>query len=67
MNSNTDEFPDFRLLNIDDVAQLMGVTVGTVRNLRSEGRFVPAVRIGRHLRWQFPDIGIWLQNQREAS
>ena len=54
------------LLTIDDVAERLRVSVLTVRWLRQEGRFVPAIRVGRRLVWDARDVAAWLEAQREA-
>ena len=57
--------PDERLLSVEEVATYLGVSEGTIRGLRSEGRFAPAFRIGKHLRWHRSDIDGWLLDQKE--
>ncbi|GAA2735018.1 hypothetical protein GCM10009867_16400 [Pedococcus aerophilus] len=53
------------LLTIDQVADRLGVTVPSVRWLRQDGRFAPAIRIGRRLRWDAADVDAWVTTQRE--
>ena len=53
------------LLTIDDVAERLRVSVLTVRWLRQEGRFVPAIRVGRRLVWDARDGAAWLESHRE--
>ena len=53
------------LLTIDDVAERLRVSVLTVRWLRQEGRFVPAIRVGRRLVWDARDVAVWLESHRE--
>ena len=53
------------LLTIDDVAERWRVSVLTVRWLRQEGRFVPAIRVGRRLVWDARDVAAWLESHRE--
>ena len=53
------------LLTIDDVAERLRVSVLTVRWLRQEGRFVPAIRVGRRLVWDARDVAAWLDSHRE--
>lgn len=55
------------LLTMDEVATRLGVTVPTLRWLRQEGRFAPAIKIGRRLRWDPADIDVWLTDQREDA
>ena len=53
------------LLTIDEVAERLRVSVLTVRWLRQEGRFVPAIRVGRRLVWDARDVAVWLESHRE--
>lgn len=55
------------LLTMDEVATRLGVPVPTLRWLRQEGRFAPAIKIGRRLRWDVADIDLWLTDQREDA
>ncbi|HYO18967.1 MAG TPA: helix-turn-helix domain-containing protein [Dermatophilaceae bacterium] len=54
-------------MTIEDVAERLRVTVATVRWLRLEGRFAPAVRVGRRLMWATEDIDAWISAQREDA
>jgi excisionase family DNA binding protein len=54
------------LLTIEEVADRLRVSVLTVRWLRQEGRFAPAIRVGRRLVWDARDVAAWLEAQREA-
>lgn len=54
-----------RLMSIDEVAALLNVSVPTVRWLRQEGRFAPAVRVGRRLVWDPRDVETWVEANRE--
>jgi hypothetical protein len=47
------------------VADRLRVSVLTVRWLRQEGRFVPAIKVGRRLVWDARDVAAWLESQRE--
>lgn len=58
---------DTTLWNIDEVAQYLRVPVLTVRWLRQEGRFAPAIKVGRRLVWDARDITAWLDAQREVQ
>ena len=55
------------LLTIEEVAARLRVSVLTVRWLRQEGRFVPAIKVGRRLMWDAQDIDAWLKSQRETT
>ena len=54
------------LLTIEEVAERLRVTVPTVRWLRQEGRFAPAIKVGRRLMWDARDVAAWLEVQRET-
>ena len=54
-----------RLMAIDEVAEYFRVPVETVRWLRQEGRFAPAVKVGRRLLWEECAIVAWANAQRE--
>jgi excisionase family DNA binding protein len=54
------------LLTIEEVADRLRVSVLTVRWLRQEGRFAPAIKIGRRLMWDTHDVDAWLEAQRET-
>jgi len=54
------------LLTIEEVAERLRVSVLTVRWLRQEGRFVPAIKVGRRLMWDAQDVDAWLNAQRET-
>jgi excisionase family DNA binding protein len=54
------------LLTIEEVAERLRVTVPTLRWLRQEGRFAPAIKVGRRLVWDARDVAAWLESQREA-
>jgi len=55
------------LLNITEVAERLRVPVLTVRWLRQEGRFAPAIKVGRRLVWDVRDVDAWLDAQREGG
>jgi excisionase family DNA binding protein len=54
------------LLTIEEVAERLRVSVLTVRWLRQERRFVPAIRVGRRLVWDARDVAAWVKSQRES-
>ncbi len=54
------------LLTIEEVAERLRVSVLTVRWLRQEGRFMPAIKVGRRLMWDTRDVAAWLEAQRET-
>ena len=54
------------LLTIEEVAARLRVSVLSVRWLRQEGRFAPAIKVGRRLMWDVRDVDAWLKAQRET-
>jgi excisionase family DNA binding protein len=54
------------LLTIEEVAARLRVSVETVRWLRQEGRFMPAIKVGRRLTWDARDVDAWLKSHRET-
>ena len=55
------------LLTSEEVAERLRVSVLTVRWLRQEGSFVPAIKVGRRLVWDARDVAAWLESQREPT
>ena len=54
-------------MNIQEVAKYPRVPVLTIRWLRQEGRFAPAIKVGRRLVWDVKDVDAWLEAQREGT
>jgi excisionase family DNA binding protein len=55
------------LLTIDEVAEYLRVPVLTIRWLRQEGKFAPAVKVGRRLAWERSTVVAWVAAQRETA
>lgn len=55
------------LMTIDEVSEYLRVPVVTIRWLRQEGRFAPAVKIGRRLAWERSVVLAWVAVQRELA
>lgn len=55
------------LMTIDEVAEYLRVPVLTIRWLRQEGRFCPAVKVGRRLTWRRSAILAWVESQSESA
>jgi excisionase family DNA binding protein len=53
-------------MTIEEVAQSLRVTVPTVRWLRQEGRFAPAIKVGRRVLWDEEALTAWVEANREA-
>jgi predicted DNA-binding transcriptional regulator AlpA len=58
---------DDTLLNVEEAAALLRVSPETVKYLRSQHRFAPAIRIGRRVMWLRSDVVAWRNNQRETA
>jgi excisionase family DNA binding protein len=54
-------------LTIDEVSVMLRVSVPTLRWLRQEGRFAPAIRVGRRLLWDRAEVEAWMESNRETS
>ena len=54
-----------RLMTIEDVAEYLRVPVLTIRWLRQERRFAPAVKVGRRLLWEESAVNRWVEQNRE--
>lgn len=55
------------LLTIVEVAELLRVPVLTIRWLRQEGRFAPAIKVGRRLVWDRRELDAWVDQHREST
>lgn len=55
------------LLDVDEAAARLRISVYTLRYLRQEGRFAPATKVGRRLFWTEADLESWLTEQREPA
>ena len=62
-NSDVDD----TLLNVEEAAALLRVSPETVKYLRSQHRFAPAIRIGRRVMWLRSDVVSWRNQQRETA
>ena len=58
---------DDALLNVEEAAALLRVSPETVKYLRSQHRFAPAIRIGRRVMWLRSDVVAWRNQQRETA
>lgn len=55
------------LMNVEEVAEYLRVPVLTVRWLRQEGRFAPAIKVGRRVVWDRRDVIAWAESMRESG
>ena len=63
METETDD----RLWSIHDVSKYLGVPVGTLYQWRVRSEGPPALKLGRHLRYDRVAVREWAQGQREAA
>jgi excisionase family DNA binding protein len=50
-----------------DVASYLGVPLRTVYRWRTRGDGPRGYRIGRHVRYRYEDVELWLEHHRDAS
>jgi len=55
------------LLDVADLARLLGTTPKAVYGLRHRGGLPPAIRVGRLVRWRHTDVELWLTEQTEQK
>ncbi|MBA3360349.1 MAG: helix-turn-helix transcriptional regulator [Acidimicrobiia bacterium] len=56
-----------RLVSAQDLATYLGVPVATVYSWRYRQEGPPAIRIGRHLRYRWPEVQAWLDDLATRS
>jgi len=57
-----------RLLDVQDLAALTGMSVSTIYRKRSLGEPLPrAVKLGTAVRWRQVDVDAWIEQQLEAA
>jgi excisionase family DNA binding protein len=56
-----------RLLTYDDVAEITGITAGTLRYLRHKGRGPVGFKLGRQVRFLRRDVQAWIEQSRNAA
>lgn len=54
-----------RLWHTEEVAQYLGVPLGTIYNWRVSGKGPRAIRVGRHLRYRPSDVDAWLERHAD--
>ncbi len=57
----------YPLLSVKEVAELLQVSVRTIYDWRYRGLGPPAIRVGRHVRYELNEIDRWLASQNESS
>ena len=55
------------LLSTEDVADVLGIPLATLRKWRFEGRGPKGFRIGRHVRFRPSEVQRWIEDQEAKS
>ena len=55
------------LLDIHQLAELLGVSEWTLYEWRNRRQGPPAIKVGRLLRWRLTDVETWLDQRRERA
>lgn len=55
------------LLTFDEVSELIGVSVGTLRNWRNANVGIPSFKVGRRVVYRRSAIDQWLNEQEKAT
>lgn len=56
-----------QLLTTSEAAEWCRISVNSLNHLRTNGRFAPAIKIGRRCFWSAADLNRWIELQREAA
>ena len=56
-----------RLLDVNQVAMLLGVCVATIERLDAAGRLPSPVRLTRYKRWDLAELNLWLKHKTPAG
>ena len=66
MADSANHEPADRLLSPTELAGYLAVPVQTIYQWRHRGEGPPGYRIGRHVRYRWPDIQAWLKDQADG-
>lgn len=67
MQNTTKPSLDSRLLSTRQLADFLGVPVGTVYQWRYRGGGPPGYRIGRHTRYLPSEVTAWLEGRKSGA
>jgi len=56
-----------RLMTIDEVADYLRCPIETIKWLRQDGRFAPAIKVGRRLMWRESSLVAWIESVEERA
>jgi excisionase family DNA binding protein len=54
--------PEYALMTIAEVAELLRVSQRTVDRMRQEGTIIQPIKVGRQLRWRKSEILQWIDD-----
>jgi predicted DNA-binding transcriptional regulator AlpA len=58
---------DDRILSVEQVSTMFGISISTLRRLRRAGRFPPEVKLGeRRIGWRAGDVRAAIEERRAA-
>lgn len=66
MDHNTNPWGLEPLMDINELADYLGVPVTTIYDWRSRNAGPPAYRFGKHLKFAVSDVSVWIESQRES-
>lgn len=55
------------LLDVQELAEYLGVPVRTIYDWRQTGHGPRGFRVGRHLKFAVSDVAAWVEAQRDAT
>lgn len=55
------------LMNTEELARLLNVPIGTIRDWRLRGTGPPGLKVGRHVRYRVVDVERWLDDQLDGT
>jgi predicted DNA-binding transcriptional regulator AlpA len=55
------------MVTTKELAELIGVPIGTLNNWRSIGRGPRSFRLGRSVKYVVADVAAWLEQQQQAD
>ncbi|MFN8193679.1 MAG: helix-turn-helix domain-containing protein [Nocardioidaceae bacterium] len=64
---NTTELGLEPLIEVEELAEYLGVPVQTIYDWRLSGRAPRAFKLGKHLRFAVSDVQAWLDDQHEPD
>lgn len=54
------------MLDVEEAANWCRISPNTLKYLRTQRRFAPAIKVGKRCFWTPADLNAWLEGQREV-